>query len=345
MKKLMFFFLVVLILPLFFGCSKQQSAAQSPTGTDRTANRLLKEPLTFRVAFAENPDTNVVVFLSAAYKKASELTNGEILFEIFPSGQLGSIPDFIEQMRAGAPIICNAGIDNLAEMVPEFLPAAVPYAYLDITEILKLVKTPWMANIKQLMIDKVNLYPVGIGASGYRHFLSRKPIYDASSIAGMKVRMGPSAMAQGYIKVMGGAPIANNWADNYPSLQQGVFDACEASLSLLYTSSLYEVTKYLTLSGHFITPAVQTTSSEAWAKIPAPYQKIIEDCVAEGFIALLDDVQKTEQPLIQQFKDKGIEVIETDKLTFAAYTPKLLESLGYKADAYTEFRKAIESVK
>lgn len=332
--------LAIIVSPIWSGGSK--SNTQSGSGE---TDRLLREPLTFRVAFAETQDTNVVVFLSGAYKKASELTNGEIKFEIFPSGQLGTIPDFIEQMRAGAPIICNAGIDNLADIVPEFMPAAVPYAYLDITEISKLIKTPWMANIRKLLISKAGLYPVGIGAAGYRHFLSRRPIQNASSISGMKIRMGPSAMAQGYIRVMGGSPIANNWVDNYPSLQQNVFDACEASLSLLYSSSLYEVTKYLTLSGHFITPIVQTTSSGAWARIPAPYQKIIEDCVAEGLVALLNDIQKTEQPLIQQFKDKGIEVIEPDKSTFAAYTPRLLESLGYKAQDYYDFRNAIESVR
>jgi TRAP-type C4-dicarboxylate transport system substrate-binding protein len=340
LRSLMMAFLASCVISTVWAGGGSQASEPAPAaGTEK----LLQAPITFRVAFAENADTPIVKHLSEAYNKASQLTNGEIKFEIFPSGQLGTIPDVTEQMNAGAPIIINTGFDNVAELVPELGVAAAPYAFLDIKEVFKLVKTPWFDNISRLMNEKAGMQPIGVGASGYRHFISRKPIRDASSIKGMKIRMGPSALAQTYIRLMGGTPVTSNWVDNYPSIQQGVFDSCEAALSLLYSSSLYEVAKYLTLSGHFVTPAMQVTSASSWAKVPEAYQKIIKDCVDAGMLACYEEIVKSEEPLIQQFKDKGVEVIVTDKSTFAAYTPQLLMELGYPSNAYDEFRKAIDS--
>lgn len=49
-------------------------------------------------------------------------------------------------------------------------------------------------------------------------------------------------------------PTTSTWADNYSLLQTGVIESCEAPLSLLLSSSLNEVCKYLCLSGHFVNP-------------------------------------------------------------------------------------------
>jgi len=298
-------------------------------------------PITFKVTMSEDLKSDVVKRVTEITDKVTAATKGEIKFQIFPSNQLGSINEYIEQVRAGAPIIGVMGFDNMGDIVPEFLPASMPYLFNDPAEVFKLAESKWMEDKVKLMGQK-NLVPLAFGTSGYRHFIGRKPIRSAADIKGQIVRMGPSKVAQNFITVLGGSPTTSKWADNYSSIQQGVFDACEASLNLLYSSSLFEVAKHLSLSGHFITPMSYVMSTNQWDRLSPEYKKIMKKEWQEGMKRLYDDVKASEDVYIQKFKDAKIEVIEPDKKSFAAAVPELLKKLGYDSKIYNEIRAAIE---
>ena len=337
MKKfLLISMLIMLATGIAFAAGRGQDSSAASDG------RLLSAPLTFRVTYPDTATTDLNIRMTEAYNKITQLTNGELRFEIFHSGQLGSIPDYLEQMRAGAPIFCSAGFGNVGDIVPFLMPGEAPYLFYEADEVFKLGRSTWFANAKQEMI-KAGIQPIAVGTAGFRHMLSRRPIYDASSIAGMRIRMGASGMAQGFVRVMGGAPVTSNWPDVYSMLQQGVIDATDSAIIGLWDASLAEVTSYLTLTGHFATPLMMMTSTSNWAKIPAPYQKIIEDCITEAYMQVYEDTLIKEGPVLQQFKDAGVQVLETDKSTFSAYVPRLLQELGYSPSVYDEMRRAIET--
>lgn len=352
MKKtmLVLFVVIMLVTTACAPTSPSGTTAKTPTQapsqttpaeqTDDKTN-LLDKPIVFKVGLAESASTPLVTYSAKAYERITEATNGDLVFEIFPDGQLGTITDVMEQSLTGAPIICNTGWDALGDYVPELLAVAFPYTFLSLDEIFKFLESDYLANL-EVKMNEANIALIGGGTAGYRHFISSKPIYDASSIKGMNVRMGPSTLAQTYISVMGGTPHSSNWVDNYTMIQQGIFEACEAPLSLLYSSSLYEVCDYLTLSGHFANPYVQVMSYEMWQKIPEPYQKLIREIFMEEAKNCYDVVIEQEDELIQQFKEKGIEVIETDKSTFAEFVPALYEAMGIDQGLYEEVRAAIE---
>jgi len=353
MKKTIVVLLAVIMVVCCVSCGSTGSSGttaasptKAPSQTD-SANlsggkaNLLDKPIVFKVGIAESASTPLCIYSTKAYERITEATNGDLVFEIFPDGQLGTISDVMEQSLTGAPIICNTGWDALGDYVPELLAVACPYTFLSLDEIFSFLESDYLANL-EVKMNEANIQLIGGGTAGYRHFISSKPIYDASSIKGMNVRMGPSTLAQNYIAVMGGTPHSSNWVDNYTSIQQGIFDACEAPLSLLYSSSLYEVCDYLTLSGHFANPYVQVMSYEMWKKIPEQYHSLIREIFMEEAKNCYEVVIEQEEELIQQFKEKGVEVIETDKNTFAAFVPALYETMGISEDMYAEVRAAIE---
>lgn len=310
----------------------------------RGGEKLLNRPMQFRVCFSESMDTVFGKFVEKSFAEITEKTNGELVFDLFPDNQLGSIPDMLEQMRAGAPLICSMGFDNLGDIVPDFAPAAFPYIFQSLEEVQLLGKSDWIAGISQ-KLTAASIAPLCFGAQGYRHFISTKKITDASSIAGLKVRMGPSGAAQGFIRVMGGAPTTSTWADNYSLLQTGVFDACEAPLSLLYSSSLYEVCDYLCLSGHFVNPLVLCMNPMFWDQIPEPYQKVVLDTLYEGCAWMAAEAGRLEADYIKMFQDKGVTVTDPDKSTFAKYVPDLFKLLNLAPSIYDDIRAGIESQK
>lgn len=317
--------------------------AQSVSPADsQSPEKLLDESITFNIGYSSAADSAMGKAMQAACDTITQRTNGEIQFKTFPNSQLGSTTEILEQMRAGAPVICNLGFDNMGDYVTKMQIASAPYVFNDTYEVQVLGASDWMKGVEEDMRE-AGFAPLGYGSLGYRHFLSTKPIENASSIKGMLVRMGNSSLAQNFITVMGGSPTTSSWNDNYSNLSQGIYDACEASAELLYNSSLHEVAKYLTLSGHFVTPSVFTMNTTYWDKLPETYQQIIREEITKALAVTLDEMIASEADFIQKFKDAGVTVIETDKASFAAYVPELLTQLGLDASEYESIRAAIEA--
>lgn len=224
------------------GGSAGSTAASASNAASSTAVSApaAAEALTFKVAYSESEDSIYGEVINAAFDEITSKTEGRVAFDIYPNNALGSITDMLEQMRAGAPMICSMGFDNLGDVVSDFAPASFPYVFNSLYEVQALAKSDWIAGIESELV-KQDIQPLCYGAIGYRHFISTFKIEKAADCAGHIMRMGPSSAAQGFITVMNGTPTTSTWADNYSLLQTGVIESCEAPLSLLLSSSLNEV--------------------------------------------------------------------------------------------------------
>ncbi|MCC8059301.1 MAG: TRAP transporter substrate-binding protein DctP [Clostridiales bacterium] len=288
---------------------------------------LLDSPMTIKVATTQSATGIWVTNMEKAYAKITELTNGDLQFEIYPSSELGSNIDCVEQILAGAPMILGCGFDTMTDYSDKLAVASSPYVFQDSSEVFDLAATDWWTETTNELAGSAGIKIFAVGTLGYRHFISTKAIRSVSDIPTMIVRMG-SALMLDWITVMGGSPTSSTWSDNYTSMDQGIFDACEATLDLLWSSSLYEVCDYLTLSGHSINPNISIMSTELWDSIPTDYQQTINEVMIETMDNMYDDVISSEQSYIDQFKEAGVEIIEVDKSEFAEYTDDLLEYEG-----------------
>lgn len=70
-------------------------------------------------------------------------------------------------------------------------------------------------------------------------------------------------------------------------------------------------------------------SAENWNAIPAEYQQIITEVLEKTMSDIYDETVASESKIIEDFKAKGVEVIDNiDKSQFAPYTADLLELEG-----------------
>lgn len=337
-KKLMALVLaLVMMIGAFAGCGKTEDPANTDSG------KLMDEPMTFKVCFTENLDTAIGTIIPAAMEKITEMTNGDLQFEICPSAQLGANPDVMEQLQNGAPVITAAGFDNMSASVPACSAPCAPYVFESIDEIFAFAKTDYWTNLESQIVA-AGYVPLCLGSWGIRNFISTKPITCADDIKGLIVRMGNSAASQNFVTVMGGTPATSAWADNYSMLQTGAIDACEAPVDLLYSSSLYEVCDYLCLSGHLATPGMFVISPEYWEKIPAEYQTIMKDVMAQAMEDVAAEFKASTADYVEKFKEAGVTVCENpDIASFAAFVPTLYDTLGIDQAEYTAIRDAIKS--
>ena len=103
--------------------------------------------------------------INAAFDEITSKTEGRVAFDVYPNNALGSITDMLEQMRAGAPMICSMGFDNLGDVVSDFAPASFPYVFNSLYEVQALAKSDWIAGIESELV-KQDIQPLCYGAIG-----------------------------------------------------------------------------------------------------------------------------------------------------------------------------------
>ena len=105
------------------------------------------------------------------------------------------------------------------------------------SEVFTIADTEWWDTTTAELAENANIQIFAVGTLGYRHFIGSKPVTSPDDVKKMTIRMGSDLM-RNWIAVMGGSPASGAWADNYSNIQTGVFDACEATLDLLWSELL-----------------------------------------------------------------------------------------------------------
>jgi TRAP-type C4-dicarboxylate transport system substrate-binding protein len=116
----------------------------------------------------------------------------------------------------------------------------------------------------------------------YRVLASKKPIYNADDVKGLKLRLYESETAK---KVWGQALGANitviPWGETYLALKQGMVEAVTSPLDSLYDIKFTEVCKYVTEIKEFYQNQTVTINTKKWQSFSPAIQKALADAATE----------------------------------------------------------------
>lgn len=347
MRKTMAFLLTLIMVVSLTACGNKPAPAPTPepskpsTETSETTGPKMDKPLTFKVAYVENPDTAIGTVMPKAFEKITELTNGDLQFEMFPSGLLGTNADVAEQIANGAPVIGTVG---MASLIDTLAPLAAPYVLQNIDETLAFPKTEFYQNAVE-ELKEAGYMPICMGSLGIRHTISTREIKSAADFDGLIIRMAATAPSQNFASILGGTPVTSSWGDIYSMFSTGQIDATEAPVDLLYSTALYEVCDYLCMTAHLTTPFQFVMSTDYWNQIPEEYQTIVLDTLTDACAEMAEVYKKSDSEFVQKFKDAGVTVCEDPDIeSFASILPELFESLDWDSSIYTDIRASIDAV-
>lgn len=169
------------------------------------------------------------------------------------------------------------------------------------------------------LADKKNLTIISWWENGFRHVTNnRGPVAKPADLAGLKTRVTPDKMRLDTFTALGANPAPLAFGELYSALQQKVFDAQENPLSIIYTSSFFEVQKYLSLTGHVWGPANLIISKPVWNRISADDKKIVQAAADKWRDVQRKMITDGDQQFVAQLKEKGMQVNDVDKTAFAA---------------------------
>ncbi|MNX57299.1 2,3-diketo-L-gulonate-binding periplasmic protein YiaO precursor [compost metagenome] len=250
--------------------------------------------------------------------EVKEKTDGRVNFVLFPSGQLGNEKTMLEGLQIGSQGAAIIGSGSLQPIEPKFGVVELPYSWSSSQQAYKAFDGELGTALAKLA-DKKNLTIISWWENGFRHVTNnRGAIAKPADLAGLKTRVTPDKMRLDTFTALGANPAPLAFGELYSALQQKVFDAQENPLSIIYTSSFFEVQKYLSLTGHVWGPASLIISKPVWNRISADDKKVVQAAADKWRDAQRKMITDGDQQFVAQLKEKGMQVNEVDKTAFAA---------------------------
>ncbi|WP_029048371.1 TRAP transporter substrate-binding protein [Cupriavidus sp. amp6] len=210
-------------------------------------NAMIK--LKYGTAFpADHPGS---VRIREAAEAIRQDTGGKVDLQVYPNSQLGSEPDMVSQVLAGAIDFMSTASTNLQTRVPAASINGVAFAFRDYA-------TVWAAMDGGLgtyvrgALARVNLHVFEKCLdNGYRNITSAThPVNTPADLKGFKIRVPAIPLWVSMFKMLGAAPTVIPFADLYSALQTHVVDGQETPLSLIRSGKLYEVQKFCSMTAH-----------------------------------------------------------------------------------------------
>ncbi|UWR08513.1 TRAP transporter substrate-binding protein [Ruegeria sp. B32] len=212
----------------------------------------------------------------------TEKTGGEINLQMFHGGTLGSQPDAVEQVRAGALEVGNFNLGPIGPIVAEANVVSLPFIFKDVPHMFRVLDSEGGAAIAAGMAGK-GLTPLAWYDAGARSFYNgTKPINTPADVQGMKVRVMNNDLFTGMIAELGGNPSPMAFAEVYQALKTGVVDGAENNWPSYESTGHFEVAGYYSLSQHLIIPECVCVNTDKFNALSPELQAAVREAAQES---------------------------------------------------------------
>ena len=270
--------------------------------------------LRYGTAFpADHPGVKRIQEAAAAIGKE---TNGQVDLQVYPNSQLGGEPDMFSQVRSGAlDFMSTSGVNQT--VVPVGGINAVAFAFKDYDEVWAAMDGD-LGDFVRAQFDKVGLHVMPkMLDNGYRNITtSTKQISSPADLKGMKIRVPGNQLWVTMFTDLGAAPTSINFGELYAALQTKIVDGQENPLALIDSAKLYEVQKYIALTGHIWDGHHIFANAKRWNAMPADVRDAVTKHLSAAAVSQRADIVALNATLIDRLKSAGVVFSSPDKQPF-----------------------------
>jgi len=268
-------------------------------------------------AALDNPRHKAAVQFAETVKQKS---NGKIEVQVAPSAQLGDDAAMITALRTGTLDMSANSQGATAVVVPEYGAFGLPFLFSEPAQAFKLLDGPLGKELAEKSAAK-GLVVLGYWDNGIRHVSNnKKPIQSPADLKGMKIRTPPDAVTIDIMQALGAETQQIKFAELYVALSQGVVDGQENPLVNVQASKLYEVQKYISLTGHKYEMNPFLMSKQTWDKLGEADRKIIMDAATEATLLQRKLAKEADDKAGPDLESKAVKINKLDPAAFARAT-------------------------
>lgn len=250
-----------------------------------------------------------------------EKSGGTMEMKLYPSSQLGSKNDLMDQMLAGSNIITLGDGGYLSERgAPDMSIVVSPYLFDNWDQCWKLMESDWWQEQCDILADNGLKILTSNWMYGTRHYLTKSPVKTVEDMKGMKIRTADSTVWIAATKVLGATPTPMAFSETYTALQQGVADGTESPAPQLHDASFDEVCKNLVLDGHVKNITMWFTSSTWFDTLTDEQKQWVIDSGNEAGLYSQELTSAAEDEAVKTMEsEQGVTVIELDEAALQGF--------------------------
>jgi tripartite ATP-independent transporter DctP family solute receptor len=269
-------------------------------------------------------------------------TNGKFEIQVFPASSLGKESDINQGLQLGTVDIIISGASFAARSFPRIGVAYYPYTFRDADHLLKYAKSDVFKELSEGYKAKTGIQTVAVTYYGARHTTAQKAFTNCAGMKGIKIRVPDVPAYRATPEACGANPTPIAFAEVYLALQNGTVEAQENPLTTIEAKKFFEVQKAIMLTGHIVDGLTTQIAPHVWNKLSGAEKKVFTDVTQEAAVRATAKIIAREAELVDEFKKKGLQVVQVDRKSFqdAVLKNKPLTGMGFTQSDFDKIQAA-----
>lgn len=248
-----------------------------------------------------------------------ERSDGHIVLDIYPSGQLGNESDLLEGLQMGTVDIAVTASAPVVNFSKALAVLDLPYLFESKEHAFKVldgeIGDQFWADLANVGIKGLAFFDNGFM---YVH-TNTGFVNEPADMKGLKLRTMENSLHQAFVNSCDATATPMAMGEVYTALQNNTVNGSVNSTITIFTSKWYTVAGYITHTDHIYATAPLTMSQLSFDKLPAEYQELLLQCAAEARDAERAAVSAMEETAEAQIVAEGGAISAKSDVNIDAY--------------------------
>lgn len=281
--------------------------------------------ITLKLGSTNAPETlysKSINYLAELVDKKSE---GRLQIEYYPASQLGSALDQAEGVMYGEIDMFMSRVEWYSQFVQDWNILALSFGFESEDDFNRFFETDIHKELKK---ELLNEYGVRMISDNLRNepriMVATRPVFNEKDISLLTIRV-PEIEVYNKVWELLAHPTQIAFGETYLALQQGVVDAMESPIGIIYGSSLYEPAPYVLVTNHMYGRSSLIINEEKYQSLPEDLQNVLKESIREteerhNQLSIMED-----QKVLEKFVENGAVLIYFNTLPLKE---KILNNIG-----------------
>ncbi len=250
--------------------------------------------------------------MEALMAAITEQTGGKMTFSDVWDGTLGSDNELTESVEAGDIEIVFEGTSSLANYIPEAAVFDMPGLFSDCDEGTAACRA-FLDDFNDVCAN-YNLVALDVTVPMFRALSTNKEITSPDDLSGISIRCAENKYYQAFYSNLGMSPTPLAFSELYMSLQQGLVDAQDNPISVMYSSKFYEVQSYYMEINAIAYPFALLMNRNIYENLDPAYQDALTQLAVLFFDGNIMGQPYADQESLDEVSDQMTVLEMTDEI-------------------------------
>jgi len=216
--------------------------------------------------------------LGAEYlaKLIEERSDGQLLVRVYHSGELGSNPELMDNVKQGiiALTVNTPGVMAEYHSITGLL--ELPYIFTSLEHRAEIIDGEIGQHIAEVYLENTGMRILGYFGGAQRNMITTsKAIQSISDLRGLKMRTWEWDVMLKWWESLGAIPAIVSFPEVYTAFQTGLIDGAENEFTTFDVSKWAEVCSYIAITQHNFTVRPLVVNENALSRLPEDLREIV----------------------------------------------------------------------